>query len=257
MVTTKIGKHTVEVYDSIEEMPIVRFHRYQKHLLIDAGIGADIAAFDTRIERTRRYMLTGDAKNAALELDNLRQAVNLIQSGVSPKHLAYCALVKSIDGVETDGLSDDQVQRICKALEDGTDAEITAALADAKKKIDAALQVYFPALFSTPETKEYYDLLRRRTLKVLDCIIAGEIEDAAIEQLTTKLLLYVHPKVYDGPQGLEVQFDRQFENLCLCLSEQMGVRPKEMTVLEFYNAFDYIQTRAQKAKARATQKQGR
>ncbi|MGF2526095.1 hypothetical protein ACQUW0_27690, partial [Ralstonia pseudosolanacearum] len=50
MVTVKIGKHTVEMYDTIEELPIVRFHKYQKLLLIDAGIGADIVAFDQRIE---------------------------------------------------------------------------------------------------------------------------------------------------------------------------------------------------------------
>ena len=64
MVTVKIGKHTVEMYDTIEELPIVRFHKYQKLLLIDAGIGADIVAFDQRIEKTRRYLMDGKPEKA-------------------------------------------------------------------------------------------------------------------------------------------------------------------------------------------------
>lgn len=246
MVTVKIGKHTVEAYDSIEELPIARFHRYQKYLLIDAGVGADIASFDARIERTRRYMMAGDAENAGKELMNLRQSVNLIQNGVNPKHLAFCALVYKIDGKPADGLTDDQVRQNCRELEDGTDAEVTAALAAVKKKIDEELQVYFPALFNTPDTKDYYDLMRRRTLAVLDAICEDRIDDPRIIELTTQLLLYAKPKQFDGSDGLEVQFDRQFENLCLCLSEQMGVKPKEMTVLEFYNAFDFLQERARR-----------
>ena len=30
MRTEKIGKHSVEFYDAIDELPIVRFHKYQK-----------------------------------------------------------------------------------------------------------------------------------------------------------------------------------------------------------------------------------
>ena len=49
MVTIKIGTHDVEMYDSIDELPIIRFHKYQKLLLVDSGIGADINSFDQRI----------------------------------------------------------------------------------------------------------------------------------------------------------------------------------------------------------------
>ena len=55
MVKAKIGKHEVEIYDTIEELPMVRFHKYQKLLLIDAGIGSDITAFDQRGEKIERW----------------------------------------------------------------------------------------------------------------------------------------------------------------------------------------------------------
>ena len=72
-------------------------------------------------------------------------------------------------------------------------------------------------------------------------------ETPEIEKLTTALITYSNPKSFTGSESAEIQFDRQFENLCLVLSEQLHVKPKEYTVLEFYNAFDFVQERAKQA----------
>lgn len=250
MQTVKIGKHTVEMYDTIDEMPIVRFHKYQKLLLIDAGIGSDLAAFDQRIEKARRFIMEGKAESAKQELENLRQAVYFIQNGINPKHRAFAALVSKIDGKECNDISDDALTRLVEALSDISEKELTAQLDAVKKKIDAELKLYFPSIFADSEVKEYYDLLKRRTMAVLQNIIAG-IKDpegtSEIEKLTTALITYSHPRSFVGPDGVEIQFDRQFENLCLVLSEQLHVKPKDYTILEFYNAFDFIQRRAKEA----------
>ena len=250
MVTVKIGKHTVEMYDTIEELPIVRFHKYQKLLLIDAGIGADINAFDQRIEKTRRFLMDGKTDKAQQELENLRQSVFLIQSGINPKHRAFAALVAKLDGVECNDVSDDGLAKLTETLNDAPENELTAQLDAVKKKIDGELRLYFPGIFADSEIKEYYDLLRKRTLAVLENIIAGKPNPDAtpeIEKLTTALITYSNPKAFAGSDGVEIQFDRQFENLCLVLSEQLHVKPKEYSVLEFYNAFDFVQERAKKA----------
>ena len=250
MVTVKIGKHTVEMYDTIEELPIVRFHKYQKLLLIDAGIGADINAFDQRIEKTRRFLMDGKTDKAQQELENLRQSVFLIQSGINPKHRAFAALVAKLDGVECGDVSDDGLAKLTETLNDAPESELTAKLDAVKKKIDGELRLYFPGIFADSEIKEYYDLLRKRTLAVLENIIAGKMNPDAtpeIEKLTTALITYSNPKAFAGSDGVEIQFDRQFENLCLVLSEQLHVKPKEYSVLEFYNAFDFVQERAKKA----------
>ena len=104
MVITKIGRHDVELYDAIDELPIVRFHKYQKLLLVDAGVGADIAAFDQRIEKTRRFLMAGKVEQAQQELENLRQCVFMIQSEINPRNMAFAALVKSVDGVSRDDI---------------------------------------------------------------------------------------------------------------------------------------------------------
>ena len=71
MKTTKIGNLEVELYDAIDELPIARFHAYNKALLIDAGIGSDLADWDTHIEKTIRFIRVGKPDLAEKELDNL------------------------------------------------------------------------------------------------------------------------------------------------------------------------------------------
>ena len=249
------------MYDTIEELPIVRFHKYQKLLLIDAGVGADITAFDQRIEKTRRFLMDGKTDKAQQELENLRQAVYLIQTEINPKHRAFAALVAKLDGVECGDVSDDGLAKLTETLNDAPENELTAQLDAVKKKIDGELRLYFPGIFADSEIKEYYDLLKKRTLAVLANIIAGVSNPDAtpeIEKLTTALITYSNPKSFAGSDGVEIQFDRQFENLCLVLSEQLHVKPKDYSVLEFYNAFDFVKERAKQAeKAQKRAKSGR
>lgn len=134
MVETKLGRNTVEYYDAIDELPIVRFHKYQKLLMVDAGVGADIAAFDQRIEKMRRFLMDGKADKAQQELENLRQCVFLIQAGLSPRHRAFAALVTKLDGKDCSDLSDDGLSAVTQALSDVTESDLTARLEAVKKK---------------------------------------------------------------------------------------------------------------------------
>ena len=194
--------------------------------------------------------MDGKPEKAQKELENMRQLVWLIQNEMNPKHRAFAVLVAKIDGNECLDISDDSLNRITETLNDVPEKELTAQLEAVKKKIDGELRLYFPGIFADSEIKEYYDLLRKRTLAVLENIIAGKMNPDAtpeIEKLTTALITYSNPKAFAGSDGVEIQFDRQFENLCLVLSEQLHVKPKEYSVLEFYNAFDFVQERAKKA----------
>lgn len=254
MVNLTIGSHKVEIYDAIDELPIVRFHKYQKLLLIDAGVGGDIAAFDKHIEKVQQYLAEGKAEHAQKELENLRQNVFMVQNELTPRHRAFAALVASIDGKPCDDLSDEALSRVTALLGDAPKNTIAARFEAVKKKIDTELVTYFPTLFDTSEVKEYFNLLRKRTLAVLNAIAAGEHhpeEGEVVRQLTAALVTYSNPQTFTGSRGVEVQFDRQFEDLCLALSEQLHVTPKALSVLEFYNAFDFIQARARELAKKA------
>lgn len=247
MRTRKIGAHTIEMYDCIEDLPVVRFHKYQKCLLIDAGIGSTIGDFDRRIERARRFCMLGDTENTRKELENLRQCVYMIQNGMSPKNLAFAVLVASIDGKPCDDISDDALCKVIELLSDAPDAELSEILHSVKKKIDAELTLYFPGIFEDSSVKEYFDIIRKRTLLILRGIVEGNErpdETDEVEKTTTALITYSKPARFSGSESAEIQFDRQFENLCLTLAHQLNAKPKEFSVLEFYNAFEYLKEKA-------------
>lgn len=134
MTTVKIGTHTVEMYDAIDELPIARFHKFQKYLLVESGIGSTIQDFDKRIEKMRRYCMLKDSDNAQKELENLRQCVYMIQNGLSPRHLAFACLVFAIDGVKCVDISDDALQKIVETFADSPIRDLTDRLDSVKKK---------------------------------------------------------------------------------------------------------------------------
>ena len=246
MVTAKINGHIVQYYDDIEELPVVAFHKFQRMMLVDAGIGGDLASFDQRTERVRRFLALGKQDEAKREMENLRQCFFFILNNLSPKHRAFACLVVRIDGKEY-GNSDGEIDEKLELLQGASKRELDGTLVSAKKKIDEALTRYFPKLFESSEVKEYYDLLKRRTIIVLEAIAKGEAIPNT-DDLNARLICYSNPKDYAN--GFEVEFDRQFENLCLSLADGLNVEPKKMTVLEFYNAFDFLSERNKKANAR-------
>lgn len=242
MIKTKVGKHNVTLYDSIEDLPVVRFNKYNKCLLLDAGIGSDLSDVDNHIEKAIAYARSKTPEKGAIELENLRQNIYAIQSGLSPKHLAFASLVTEIDGVRCDDLSDDGLRKVVDILGDAKHTDLADLSVEVKKKIDSEMHAYFPRVGDDAEEKEYYDKLRKRTLLLLDDIIEGKTKERAkqIEAITTELLLSVDPMKFTGDENAEILHDKKFEKMCLLLSKELHVKPKEMTVLEFYNAFEYL-----------------
>lgn len=242
MKTLKLNGHKVTIYDSIDELPMVRFHKYSKMLLVDAGVGSDINDFDAHIERAVRYIRKGDTENGAKELENLRQNVYLILQEQSVKDLSFACLVKEIDGKERDDLSEDGLADVLRTLGGVPRREMADSLESAKKKIDTELTMYFPDLFDDGASREYYDILKRRTMAVLEGIINGDMEGRQkdVEAYTEQMVLYVKPKTFGGRQSVEIQHDKSFETMCLTISRETHADAKRMTVMEFYNAYEYI-----------------
>ncbi len=253
MRTVEIGGHSVMLYDSIDELPIKRFHVYNRYLLVDAGVGSDIADFDNHIERAVQYFKNGDVTNAGKELDNLRQNVFLILSEQNIKHLSLACLVKQIDGVRYDDLSQEGLEKIIEVLGGASVKEVTDAMASVKKKIDDELLLYFPALFDDVRTREYYDIVKRLTLTLLAQVTDGTTEErkAKAEKMHQQLLLYSNPRTFTGHDGLEVRHDKEFETMCLVINQEIGADAKRMTVLEYYNAYEYIKQKAKRTQNKA------
>ena len=257
MKTLKLAGKTIEFYDDIENLPVTRFHKYNKMLLVDAGIGSDIADFDKHISRIAAFLAKNDNKQAITELENIRQNVYFIQSGVSPRNLAFAVLVKSIDGKPCDDLSDEGLKKIVDMFADVPYKDLAASIEAVKKKIDRELQIYFPRLFDDATVKEYYDQLKRRTVLILQTIIDGGSKperEKEIDDITAELITYFNPKSFSGSDSVEIEQDKQFEKMCLMLSQHLHTDPKNMSVLAYYNAFEYIKEMVKDLKRRSKAK---
>ena len=188
-----MGRHTLELYDAIDEMPIGRFHRFNRCLMVDAGIGGDIAAVDAHLAKAIGFMKTEKTDLAVRELENMRQGIWLIQQGIDPKFSAFASLIASVDGRSTEGMSESELDGLLEELKD----------------------VPFKVLSSE----------------------------------LGRMLSMMAPRQFDGSNGAEVQYDREFETMCLAMTQQLHVNVKDMTVMEYYNAYEYLREQSKKMNA--------
>ena len=142
-----INKKVVQVYDSIDEMPIVNFQKYNKYLLIDSGIGSDADDIDAHITCIAKFIKANNNKKALQELQNMRQNMYMVNNEISPKYLAFAALIHSINGKETNDLSDDGLKALLKELKEVKHSVIVELLLWLKKKVTFELETYFPGDF--------------------------------------------------------------------------------------------------------------
>lgn len=248
-----INKKIVRVYDSIDEMPIINFQKYNKYLLIDSGIGSDADDIDAHIIKIAKFIKANNSKKALQELQNMRQNMYMVNSEISPKYLAFAALIHSIDGKEVNDLSDDGLKKLLQDLKDIKHSKVIDFLLWLKKKVTSELETYFPGDFVNPKEKEAYDKLKNRTLLVLDSIINDTDNTEQIELIDTMMLNMHTPKVFIGSESVEVKYDKQFESTCLLIAQKTNMDARKMTVLQFYNAIDNIKAQAE-AEAKSLKK---
>lgn len=235
----------MRVYDSIDEMPIVNFQKYNKYLLIDSGIGSDADDIDAHIVKIAKYIKSNNNKKALQELQNMRQNIYMVNSEISPKYLAFAALIHSVDGKEVNDLSDDGLKKLLQDLKEVKHSKIVDFLLWLKKKVTNELEIYFPGDFVNPKEKEAYDKLKARTLLVLDSVINDTDNSEQIDAIDMIMLNMHTPKTYMGSESVEVKYDKQFESTCLLIAQKTNMDARKMTVLQFYNAIDNIKTQAE------------
>ena len=248
MKVVTIKGHTVKLYDSIDELPIVNFQKYNKCILIDSGLGSDIDSVDSHIVNIAKFINSDNKKQALLELQNMRQNLYMIVSNVSPKNLAFAALIHSIDGEEQKDLSDTHLQELIDIINESEQSILSNILLGLKKKLSTELEIYFPSEFDSAKEKEAYSKLKMKLILQLQ-EVAEDIEKASEIAEIDKFLFSLHkPKNFTGKESEEVKYDKQFESACMIISQKTGMNAKSMTVLEFYNTLSNLQKQAEAEK---------
>lgn len=249
MKTIIINNKKVKLYDSIDEMPIVNFQKYNKYVIIDAGLGSDIESVDSHIVNLAKLIKT-DMNKAQQELQNMRQNLHMIVSKISPNYLAFAALIHSIDDKEITDLSDSNLTAILDELKQVKHSVVTDFLVWLKKKLQSELMLYFPAEFESAKEKDVYQKLKQKAVYMLQGIAEDIDNSKKVAEIDSYLFGLYKPKSFFGKSSVEITYDKQFETSCALISKETGMDAKNMTVLQYYNTFELIKKEAEmKAKS--------
>ena len=129
-----LRKHTINLYDGIENLPITLFSKIQKFQLIEQGVGSTIGDFDKHFEQIIEFLKHDKKDKAIKELSNVRHLFWHSLNEVNPSHLGFCCLVQSINGKEIVDYSDNALEKIKEKLSDIGLTQKLLQEADLKKK---------------------------------------------------------------------------------------------------------------------------
>lgn len=246
MIERTVAGHKLVFYDSVEDLPIVQFHRYSKFLLVESGIGDNINDIDRHI--TKIFNFFGDRKKMQQELLNLRQCLYVIATEQDIHNKATLCLVRSVDGKVWEDFSDSGLDELYKLVNKASVRELDTIAAQVREAIDENLIQYFPKVFEDSTQKNYTDLLRKRALLQVTSIVNGEDNESEIKQVEQSIYRMQNPKGYMGQDSEEVRFDKQFEDMCLLMAKEFGGGIKKYTTMEFYTAFERLTRQYNEAK---------
>lgn len=246
MVERAVSGHKLVFYDSVEDLPIVQFHRYSKYLLVESGIGDNINDIDKHITRILNFF--NDKKKMQQELMNLRQCLYVIATEQDLHNKATLCLVRSVDGKPWEDFSDSGLEELYKMVNGASVKDLDTIAAQVRDAIDENLIQYFPKVFEDSLQKNYTDLLRRKALLQIASIVKDEDNKEQIEAVDASIYRMQNPKGFMGQDSEEVRFDKQFEDMCLLMAKEFGGGIKKYTTMEFYTAFERLTRQYNEAK---------
>ena len=237
------------MFDSIEELPIVRFQKYNKMLMLDAGLGSDLTALDAHLARVGEFIKAGETDNAAREIDNLRQTLFNVQNGLTPHFMSLIPLMAEVDGEPLTDLSDEGIQKVYENLKHVTLGEYEKVAEEVKKKIEDELEKYFRQGGVSAESKEYCELKRKRALLQLDEIQKDTDHAEEIREIEKKMLRMGKPGNFGPGEGnREIIYDKNFVGCCIAIAQNLNMDAKQMTVLEYYRAIEVLEEQQKELK---------
>jgi len=241
-----VAGHRLVFYDSVEDLPIVQFHKYSRYLLVEAGIGDNINDIDKHITRILGFF--GDRKKMQQELLNLRQCLYVIATEQDIRNKATLCLVREVDGKIWEDFSDSGLDTLYKLVNKASIKELDSIAAQVRDAIDENLLQYFPRVFEDSLQKNYTDLLRKKAMLQIDSIVRGTDKKEEIDAVDASIYRMQNPKGFMGQDSEEVRFDKQFEDMCLLMAKEFGGGIKKYTTMEFYTAFERLTKQYNEAK---------
>ena len=244
MKTIKIGDNVLKFYDNPETMPMRRYQRFNKFLMMHNEIGSDFADFNKRSLKTIDYLKKGMLSEAVKELDNRRLLVFNSFMEYSPIGQALAILVHSINGKEKKGITSEDLEEVISELEGigFTKGQTDKVVHEVKKKIETELKRYYPKEFNNRSEVNYNVDLINLMKEELNCIINDIEESKRTKEIEKRLLQMEGQNIWNVNQkgNMEVQMETDFEKFLISVSEHTKEDINKITVFRFYALIEFI-----------------
>lgn len=112
----KLKRQTLLLYDDIDQLPIEVFNKVNKYWMLHDNIGSSFEDIDGT-HLSKLFLLVNNPEKLKKEIENLRILIYNVINEVNPRHLAFAALIHSIDGKEITDRSDEGLRRTLKLLD--------------------------------------------------------------------------------------------------------------------------------------------
>jgi hypothetical protein len=240
----KFKNHEIELYDSIQNLPILRFQKFNKYQMIASDIGSDFADYDQRTQKALAFLQKNMVNEAIQELNNRRQLVFNAYNESNPNSRSFAVLVKRIDKQKFTKYAPDDLDQIMTKLNDiGFEAEtMFEQLKEVKKKIELELQVYYKNFFPKVGNVEFLALRVKRLNLLCDEIIdEKEIKDPLFE-VEKELLENDKPNKWDiwADNNMERILEVDFQKFALNVTQLSGMNLNDTSTFAFYAGVEYL-----------------
>lgn len=111
----KTSQAKITIFNSLDELTVERWFEFQYWCLHDEGIG-DLNNLPQQFNRLDNYLAAGDAKNALNVRRNIQFNFFFGLQKLSPVSMAFACLVKEIDGMPCDDLSEDGLRKTVEKI---------------------------------------------------------------------------------------------------------------------------------------------
>lgn len=133
----KEGRTKINLYNSIEEIPIKRYIAFQKYSLLDACVGSTFGDVTKHFEKIDYFLQHNKINEAKQERLNQHTAMYLQIQEMSTKMLSFSCLVESINEEPYNDFTEEGLQQTSEQLQETelTVGKIDELLASLKKKL--------------------------------------------------------------------------------------------------------------------------
>lgn len=153
---------TIELYESIKEMPIERFNEFSKLAALDMGVGSTLEDFHNHFSKLHAYVVNNKRDEALIEMSNVYQGFFYAINKISIWSYSFCAFIKSVDGEEYNRTEINDHRILIKKLSEKglTVDKCQSTIDEVKKNLIQSFDSSFLADIATRETLTYYQSLK-------------------------------------------------------------------------------------------------